>query len=263
MRVISLINEHFDYMLLLFLRTSGIMISSPVFGRKNVPNMAKIGFCAMLSLVFLSAAREPAVYPSYDSLIRYALVCARELAFGLSMGFVLTAMLDLALTAGGIMAYQIGFSMAGIYDPQTATQASLTGSLLNYMYLLSFFAVNGHLKLIEILNNTIEFIPIGAARVSPAIMSVAAEVASKAFLLAVMVSMPVLASGIMMEVALGIIIRTVPQLNMFVVGIPIKILLGLGVLLLSMTAFYGFSTTIFDNAFSYIGRMFENLRAAG
>ncbi len=260
MPVIALINEHFDYMLLLFLRTSGILIGSPVFGRKNVPNMTKIGFCAMLSLVFLSSFKAPDAYPSYDNLIQYTLICFRELLFGAAMGYVLTVMFDLTLTAGGIMDYQIGFTMAGMYDINAGTQISLTGSLINFMLLISFFAVNGHLKLIEILYNTIEYIPIGRAGLSPDIMYVAAEILSKSFLLAVMVSMPVLAAGIMMEIALGVMIRTVPQLNMFVVGIPLKILLGLIILLLSMTVFYNYTSVIFDNSFYYIGQMFENLR---
>jgi flagellar biosynthetic protein FliR len=176
------------------------------------------------------------------------------------MGYVLTVMFDLTLTAGGIMDYQIGFTMAGIYDINAGTQTSLTGSLINFMLLISFFAVNGHLKLIEILYNTIEYIPIGKAGLSPDIMYVAAEILSKSFVLAVMVSMPVLAAGLMMEIALGVRIRTVPQLNMFVVGIPLKIIIGLSVLLLSMTVFYNYTRVIFDNSFYYIGQMFEYLR---
>ena len=248
-------------MLLLFLRTSGILIGSPVFGRKFVPNLEKIGFCAILSFVFLGSLKEPAQYTSYDNLAQYVFICISELAFGAAMGFVLTTMFDLTLTAGGIMDYQIGFTMAGMYDTTAAAQSSLTGSLINFMLLLSFFMTNGHLKLIEILYNSINLIPIGSAHVSTAVLSVAIEVVSKSFVLAIIVSLHVIAAGIMMEIALGVVVRTVPQLNMFVVGIPIKIILGLSVMMLSMTVFYNFTTVIFDNSFTYIGQMFDSMRS--
>ena len=138
------------------------------------------------------------------------------------------------------MDYQIGFTMVSIYDAQAATQSSLTGSLLNYLLLINFFAVNGHLKLVDILYKTMDLVPIGYSQISPAIMYVAAEVVSKSFLLSVMVSMPVLAAGMVLEMAMGILIRTVPQLNMFVVGIPLKIVVGLTIMLLSMTLFNDF-----------------------
>ena len=238
------------------------MIASPIFGRKNVPNMLKIGFCAMLTLVFLSGVKRPDMYPVYNNLIQYTLICVKELLFGAVMGYTLTVMFDLTLTAGGLMDYQIGFTMASMYDSQAATQSSLTGSILNFLLLLNFFSVDGHLKLVDILYKTLDLVPIGYAKISPAIMWVAAEVVSKAFLLAIMVSMPVLAAGMTMEIALGVIIRTVPQLNMFVVGIPLKIVLGLTIMIMSMTMFNDFLRDIFSTAFNFMGSMFEYMRSS-
>lgn len=237
------------------------MIASPIFGRKNVPNMLKIGFCAVLTLVFLRGLKEPDMYPVYTNLAQYTLICICELLFGAVMGYTLTVMFNLTLTAGGIMDYQIGFTMAGIYDAQAATQSSLTGSLLNYLLLINFFAVNGHLKLVDILYKTMDLVPIGYSQISPAIMYVAAEVVSKSFLLSVMVSMPVLAAGMVLEMAMGILIRTVPQLNMFIVGIPLKIVVGLTIMILSMTLFNDFLKDIFNMTFNYMGTMFEYMRS--
>jgi len=262
MAEIAVMREHLDYIFLLFLRVSGILIGSPVFGRKNVPNASKIGFCAILTLVFMMGAPSPQEYPSYQHLLEYVFICLRELLFGAAMGFVLTVMFNLTLTAGSIMDYQIGYSMANIYDAQNNTQTPISGTLFNLMLLVMFFALDGHLKLINVLYRTIEAVPIGTAMAPPQIMWVAAEVMSKAFVMSVMVAMPVLAAGMLMEVALGATIKTVPQLNMFVVGIPFKIIVGLLVLGLTLTVFADFTKVIFTTAFDYIGIMFDYLGSA-
>lgn len=259
MQVLELFSVHFDYVLLFFLRVSGLLIESPVFGRKNVPGAAKIGFCLVLSLVFILSLPAPETYPAFSGLFEYVLVCLRELLFGTAVGFVLTAMFQIPLTAGSIMDYQVGWSMAGIYDMQMNTQAALSGSLMNLMLLLIFFGVNGHLKLIGILYRTFETVPVGSAAASPGLLYTAAEVVSRSFVLSVMVAMPVLAAGLLMETALGAAARTVPQLNMFVVGIPVKIIVGLLMLAVTLTVFADFSRVILNQSFDYIDEMFRYL----
>ncbi len=259
MSSLTAVSEHIDYVFLLFIRVSGLLISSPVFGRKNVPHIYKIGFCLILTIVFVMILPEPASYPVYRHLFEYALVCLKELLFGVAMGFVLTTMFNVIMTAGAIMDYQIGYSMASIYDPQDNTQTPVTGSLFNIMLLISFFLMDGHLKLIEILYRTVKEVPVGAVVAAPDIMWAAVETMSTAFVLSVMVAMPVLAAGIVLEIALGTLIKTVPQMNMFVVGIPVKIIVGLIMLIFSVTIFADFSKGIFAKAFDYIEIMFSFL----
>jgi flagellar biosynthetic protein FliR len=127
------------------------------------------------------------------------------------------------------------------------------------MLLIIFFSVNGHLKLIDILYHTIETVPVGTSAVAPEILWAAAEVVSKSFVLSVMVAMPVLAAGLITEIALGVTIKTVPQLNMFVIGIPVKIIIGLFMLILTLTVFADFSKVIISKAFDMIGMMFNYL----
>jgi len=256
---LTVLRDHLDYVFLLFVRVSGLLISSPIFGRRNVPNIAKIGFCAVVTVVFMAGLDAPDVYPVYDQVPEYVLVLIRELGFGVAMGFVLTTMFNLTMTAGAIMDYQIGYSMASIYDYQNNTQTPISGSLFNIMMLLLFLMVNGHLKLIEIIYRTIEAVPIGAAMAPADILWVAGEVMAKSLVLSVMVAMPILAAGLMMEIGMGAVIKTVPQLNMFVVGIPLKIVIGLIMMLLTFSVFANFTRDIFALIFDYIGLMFERL----
>lgn len=251
---------HLDYMLLLFLRVSGLLIGSPIFGRKNVPNIAKIGFCGILSVLFLYGAGMPETWVSYRTVLEYALTCVRELLFGFAMGFVLSAMFAVALTAGGMMDTQIGFSMVSVYDPQNNTQAPVSGNLLNIMLIVLFFSMDGHLKLIGMLYRTLETVPIGHAVPAMQIALTAVEVMSQSLVLSVMVAMPVVAAGLVLEFALGAMIKTVPQMNMFVVGLPVKIIVGLLVLGGALTVFADFSKGIFGMAFDFIDKMFGYLQ---
>jgi flagellar biosynthetic protein FliR len=257
MSIINEILRHPDYLFMLFLRVSGLLISSPVFGRHNVPNIAKVGFCITLTAVFLTALPAPSVYPVWGSIIEYGLLCIRELLFGVAMGFVMTAMFDLVLAGGGLMDTQIGFSMMNIYDAQSNTQSPITGTLFQIMLLVLFFGMDGHLRIIDVLYATIDRVPIGTTMMSSDIMWVAAQVMSKSFALSVMMAMPVIAAGIMLELGLGAVIRTVPQMNMFVVGIPVKIIVGLIVLAGTFSLFVDLSKEITEQMFSYIDMMFQ------
>ena len=262
MPVLREILEHPDYLLLLFLRVSGLLIGSPIFGRKEVPAIAKIGFCMTLTAVFLTALPTPASYPVQTDFLAYLLLCLRELLFGAAMGFVMTAMFSLVQTGGSLIDMQIGFSVASVYDIQTNTQAPITGTLFQLMLTVLFFGMDGHLRIIDILYATIQRIPVGTAMMSADIVWVAADVMSKSFSLGLMMAMPVVAAGIMVELAMGAMIHTVPQMNMFVVGIPLKIIVGLVVLAGSLTLFVGLSREITAQTFSFIDQMFLYLGGA-
>lgn len=256
MEMLRLINDHPDYLLLLFLRVSGLLIGSPIFGRKNVPKITKIGFCMVISAVFLMVIPAPKTYPVWTSVIAYILLCLRELLFGLAMGFVMTAMFDLVLAGGSMIDTQIGFSMMSLYDTQSNSQAPITGTLFELLELVLFFGMDGHLRVIDVLYATLERVPVGKAMLTANIAWVAAKVMSSSFVLSLMMAMPVIAAGIMLDMAMGAIIRTVPQMNMFVVGIPLKIIVGLLVLAGTFPLFMDLSREITAQMFSLIDQAF-------
>ncbi|MBR4953568.1 MAG: flagellar biosynthetic protein FliR [Oscillospiraceae bacterium] len=261
MSVEYLLTQHLDYVLLFFMRVSGLLIASPVFGRNNVPSISKIGFCGALTIVFIMSFPGPEAYPQYTDVFSYGMLVLLELLFGAAMGFVSTAMFNVVLTAGNIIDTQIGFSMVTVYDPQTNSQNSVSGNFFNIIMLLLFFGMDGHLRLIDILYATIEAVPVGYATASGEIAWVAAEVMSRSLVLSVMMSMPMIAAGMMIEIALGAIIRTVPQMNMFVVGIPLKTIIGLVVLLTTLSIFTSFARELTNEMFEFIGKMFDHIRS--
>ena len=259
----NLLPLQLDVFLLLMLRVSALIFTSPIFGRRNIPAMVKIGFCLLLTYILYVSYPMAAPLDYGGSVFVYGFMCLKELAFGLILGFVTTAFFGLVFTSGQIIDMHMGLGMAGVTDVQNEIQVPMVGNLLNLILILAFFGVNGHQMLIRILSITVKQIPLGQVVISPDIGLAAAEVFALTFLLAVNVAMPVIAAALLGEVAMGILLRTVPQMNVFVVGIPVKLLIGLLMLLVMMPVFVGFTGTIFSNMYTAIEQLFSGLIGAG
>jgi len=247
-----------DYFILLIFRMSGLVLSSPIFGRVNVPVIAKIGL--VLSLGFLMLIIFPqTVAIQYSNLIGYVLLCAGELLLGMALAYVTNVMFSLtAFSAGQLIDMQIGFGIVNVFDAQNNTQVPMMGNILNIMFILLFFGVNGHLRLIEIIYLTIDRMPIGTLIFSPAIGWTALEIFMRSFLLGVMIALPIIASGLTLEIGFGMLMRAVPQIHMFVIGIPLKMLVGIILFIVTLPIFARFSERIFTEMFYSIELMFAN-----
>jgi len=247
-----------DYFILLVFRMGGLVLSSPIFGRVNVPIIAKIGL--LISLSYLMFAIFPqSVAIQYTTLFGFALLCAGELLLGMALAYVLNVFFSLvAFTAGQLIDMQIGFGIVNVFDIQNNTQVPMMGNLLNIMFILLFFVVNGHLRLIEILYLTVERMPIGTLVVSPLIGITALEIFTRAFMLGAMMALPIIASGLTIEIAFGMLMRAVPQIHMFIVGIPLKMLVGIVLFIITLPVFGAFSARIFNEVFLGIESMFAN-----
>ena len=242
---------------LILVRLSGLFLLSPIWGRANVPAKLKIGFSIVLSLILINF--YPPGVPLYGNLVGYVLLVMGELLIGLALGFVTTMFFGIVFTAGQIMDMQTGFGMVQVYDVHQNIQIPIVGNLLNLIILLSFIMAGGHVRLVEILFRTFESLPIGGVVLDTRLPAVMLEGFLRTFVLAVQVAMPVIASGLLAEAALGVIVRTAPQMNVFVIGIPIKIIIGLFMIFLLVPVFVHFTGTIFDEMFSFIDKAFGAL----
>ena len=247
-----------DYFILLMFRMGGLVLSSPIFGRVNVPMVAKVGL--LLSLGYLMFNIFPqTVAIQYSTLIGFVLVCAGELLLGMALAYVTNVFFSLtAFTAGQLIDMQVGFGIVNVFDAQNNTQVPMMGNVLNIMFILTFFAVNGHLRLIEIVYLTIERMPVGTLIMSPAIGLTVVEIFLRSFLLGVMMALPIIASGLTIEMGFGMLMRAVPQIHMFIVGIPLKMLVGLTLFSITLPVFGRFSARVFDELYQAIEKMFAN-----
>jgi len=186
----------------------------------------------------------------------------KELSMGLMVGLITTVLFSAVVTAGQFIDMQIGFSIANMFDANTSTHIPLIGGLLQVVLTVGFFAVDGHLILIRLITETISYIPIGRAVVTPQIALPFIRVFIISFVMAVKIALPILGASLLAEIALGIIMRAVPQINFFVIGFPVKVGLGLLILMLFMPAFINSTDWIFESMFGSINNIFEGLVGA-
>ena len=214
-----------DYMLLLFLRVSGMTLSSPIFGRQNIPSAVKISYSLALAYFFFTVLPEPTPI-QYGTVPIFVLLCAKETFIGLIMGYLLTLFFSVAFISGQLIDMQMGFGMANVFDQQSNTSVPMLGNLLNIMMMLVFISADGFERLISLLYLTFLHIPVGAVTLSSGIVWIIAELFCEAFVLGLRMALPVIISGLLGEAAMGVLVRTIPQMNVFVIGLPLKVFLG-------------------------------------
>ena len=134
---------------LILMRMSGFILMNPILGRNNIPVRVKAGFIFILTMVVYSASMEEAL--EIVSTIEYGFLLLKEFAAGYVIGYVMHLFFFIISFAGYIIDYQIGLSMATVYDPQSNAQMPVTGSVYQAWLILLFFAVDGHLALMKIL----------------------------------------------------------------------------------------------------------------
>ena len=247
-----------DYFILIMLRMSGIVLSSPIFGRVNVPLLAKIGLILSLGFMFFNVFPQT-VAIQYSTLLGFVFLCAGELLLGMALAYVTNIFFSLtAFTAGQLIDMQIGFGIVNVFDAQNNTQVPMMGNVLNIMFILIFYSVDGHLRLIEMIYLTVDRMPIGTLIFSSLIGWTALELFMRAFMLGAMIALPIIASGLTIEFAFGMMMRAVPQIHMFIVGIPLKMLVGITLFIVTLPVFGAFSARIFSELFLGIEKMFAN-----
>ncbi|GHV36435.1 flagellar biosynthetic protein FliR [Clostridia bacterium] len=241
------------HFLMMVTRMSALFILSPVFGRTQIPAYLKILMSVMMSFIGIQFYPPPLTVP--PTLAHLALALGGELLVGLIIGWVTTLFFSVVYTAGQFIDTQIGFGMVQIYDVSTNAQVPVAGSMLNLILMESFILTDGHLKLVRMLFYTLQIIPVGEVSLTPAIAPLMLRGFLETFLIAVNVAAPILASAMLAEIALGILVRTAPQMNIFVVGIPLKTMLGLIMLVVITPIFVRFTNVIFERMFLFMAEV--------
>ncbi|HHU64397.1 MAG TPA: flagellar type III secretion system protein FliR [Clostridiales bacterium] len=243
--------RNFGKFLLVFTRMTGLFILSPIFGRRNVPPYLKIGFCFLISVIIVD------IVPGAENilgqnLLAFSLKIGGELLIGLIIGYITTLTFYTLFTAGQIIDTQIGFGIVNVMDPRNEIQVPMVGNFLFILALLLFFMANGHHMLIKFLYESYGLLPVGQINIEYNMVFTILEIFIGTFIIAVKLAVPILAALLLTEAALGILARTVPQMNIFVVGMPLRIIIGMLTLYFIMPLFAAIMEYIFDDMYSNI-----------
>lgn len=240
--------------LLVLVRVAGIFTVAPIFGNVNVTPYVRVGIAVCLAFVFLPMAHFDA---SHLEFMGFLLVIAKEALVGIVMGFLVAMAFAAIQMAGAFIDLQIGFGFASVIDPMMKQHNAVIGQLYNLAATLLFLALNGHHLMIRGLADSFAVLPLGGMAVSPAATTGMVQVFLVFFLAALKIGAPVVGAIFLTDVALGILARTVPQLNVFVVGFPAKLTVGLLAIFAVMPLAFVVMTKLFGGIQHDISRLLK------
>lgn len=223
-----------EYYLLIFVRVTCFIFACPFFSMNNTPRRVRITLG-----VFLSYLLYQTMYPheiiAYDSLLEYSVIVFKEGMTGVLIGLSTSMCNSIALFAGRLIDMEIGLAMASEYDPTTRETSSVTGILYQYLVMLILMITNLHHYLIKALAETFTLIPLNGAIFSgDKIVSAFVSFMSGYINIGFRICLPIFCVLMITNCILGIMAKVAPQMNMFAVGMQIKLLMGLGVLFLTV-----------------------------
>ena len=259
MDLFTAIQTSLGFFLLIFVRISGIFIMAPVFGSRNIPVMIKAGLSLIISLILFPMFFQSNITVP-EHVILYVIMLASELIVGWIIGFVSSLVFSGVQMAGQLLDTQVGFGVVNILDPQSGQQVPLIGNFKYILALLVFLITNSHHLLLTALFNSFKIIPISGVVFNKAIAELIINMVWGIFTIAIKISLPVLVAIILTDVALGILARTMPQMNIFVVGVPGKIIVGIFVLSLALPFYILFLEVAFNGMYNDIYRILSVLR---
>lgn len=236
--------EQFELFVLILIRLASFVFAAPFFNMANVPQRVKIGFSFCLAILVYSLFPDMSV--EYNGMIEYAIIVVQEIIVGIMLGLISSLCVQIIMFAGKIIDMDIGISMAQLYDPTTRMQVGIMGNFYYYMMMLLLIISGMHQYLVAAIVETYKVIPIGGVKFSASIYTTIIGFMSDYFVIGFRIALPIFASILMLNCVLAILARIAPQMNMFVVGMQLKIFTGIFVILFTISMLPSISNFILD-----------------
>lgn len=206
-------------------RISILFTLLPVFGGKGIPPMWKAGISLVLAIIITPIV--PPVQNLPETIPEIIIGLSTEFVLGFILAFSAKLLLTSVQMAGQYMSFQMGFAMATAMDPQTETSSNILTQFLNMLTILIFLSINGHHIFINAIAASFQVIPPNGASLNPSISGIFTILGSYIFLLGLKIAAPIMVALFLSNLCLGIVARTVPQVNILMIGFPINICIGL------------------------------------
>ena len=221
-----------EYFLLILIRVASFIFAAPFFSMTNTPRNVRIGLSFFVAVLLYHAVPQQRIV--YDTLAGYSVIVMKETLTGLLIGFAANLCFSVVAFAGHIADMEMGLSMASLIDPTTRQNTSITGIYYNYMIMLMLMISGMHRYLLKALAETYTLIPInGAIFNSDELLASMLEFMANYIIIGFRICLPIFAVMIILNAVLGVLAKVSPQMNMFAVGMQMKVLVGLCILFLS------------------------------
>jgi flagellar biosynthesis protein FliR len=248
--------DAFYGVLLIFLRVAAIIFSAPVLDSNSIPVVFKVGLALAVSVLM-----QPVVHVTVTvndlSLTAFTIGVVSEIAIGVTIGLSVKLLFSGIELAGQIAGYQMGFAVANVVDPVSSAQIPLLAQFYNLIAMLVFLSVNAHYMFFKALVDSYRIIPPLSVHIGPRLVGMMMHLAADMFVVAVKVGAPLIVVMLVVSVALGLVARTVPQIQIMIVAMPLQILLGLVFMVIVAPYMTAYLIDLFS---SYQGTLFGLLR---
>ena len=243
-----------------FCRVLAYLMSDPILGHKNVSSQVKVGLAMLLA--FLLAPNLPAL-PEVALFSWAGLgVTVEQVLIGMSLGMVMRVTLAVVEMTGDICGMQMGLAFATFFSADTSTNSLVLSRYLGMITILMFLALDGHLMVLELLATTFKTLPIGHLRFDPNAWNLIARYGSTIFLTGLLLALPMVATLLIISLAMGILNRVSPQLTVFSVGFPLTLSVGLILLMVVMGDLGPFLASLLTNTLHFMQYLVDNMTLA-
>ena len=246
-----MINHTFSYgdleiYLLIVVRIMSFIFVCPFYGGRQTPNIVKIGYGLLLSILLYGAV--PYYPPDYNTVAGYTVIVLKEAMVGLLIGFAVTLCQQITAFAGSVVDMQIGLSMVSMMDPATNQQVTITGSLYSQYLTIALLITGMYQYILKALVDSFTLIPINGAVInSDRMLEVMLNFMRNYIVIGFRICLPIFIITFITNVVLGVLAKVSPQMNMFSVGIQIKIVVGLTIMFITVTMLSDASNFIYIN----------------
>lgn len=245
---------YFLALFLVFLRLTTFFWVSNIFYPKGTPNILKIAL-SMIIAYFLTNIIDSSIVLQIDSNYSLAMALISEIMTGTILGFIVSMLFNFVKMAGSIMDMQLGLSMLSVIDPNTNTQTTLLGNLSYYISAVVFFCINGHHMLIKCVGASFNVIGVGQSIIFSDTFYVMLQCFIKLFIIGIRIALPIVIIAVITDLTMSLVARTVPTINVMILGMPVRIVVGL----MTFAVFLPIFLKIFNSAVDMIPNMFEEI----
>jgi flagellar biosynthetic protein FliR len=231
-------------------RVLALLAAAPVLGPTRIPARVRIGLG--VGLVIVLAPTLPPPPPVAAASAAGMLILATQMVIGLAIGFALRLVFVAVEMAGDLIGMQMGLGFAMFYDSGNVQHTPILGQFMGLLATLTFLAINGHLMVISALAESFHALPISAAPLGSGLFEVMARYGAVVFSAALQLALPLIVTMLVVNLALGVLTRAAPQLNIFAVGFPLTLAIGFAALTLTLPYFGPLFQRTLDQAFVFV-----------
>ena len=236
--------EYIEFAMLVFVRVASIVSVTPFFGNNSVPVRVKAAISLFLSIIIMNTTDY--INVDYTGLLGYSSLIMKEAITGLVIGIGSGFCLYILNYSGHFIDMELGLSMAMEFDPASNIQSTITANFLSHLFMILFLISDMHYFVIDALVQSYKLIPIGGAKIEANLLEVVTKYVADYFVIAIRVALPIFTCIFIINVILGVLAKVAPQMNMFVIGMQLKLFVGLFVLFMIMGMLPGIVDFIFQ-----------------